>query len=463
MTAPIKQSLSEATLYPLWLDHPNAPTPEPPLIGRTEANLVIVGAGFTGLWAAIQAKEADPKRDVVLIEAQRAAIGASGRPGGIVSTSVMHGLSNAVRIFPKDIDDLERLGHENMKGFAETLERHGIDADIEWNGEITVAVDPSHLPHLEEELELHRKHDYDVVFLDREAMQAEVASPIFCGGVWSRSRSGIVHPAKLAWGLRKAALSLGVRLYEYSPLTNLQRDGASMIVRTHDGSIRTGKVLLATNAFAAGDRRITRRIAAIRDRVIATEPLSDEQLGRLGWANRQGIYDTRTQLNYTRLTKDNRIVFGGRVGYYYDNNTDPEADRDIRTYERLARSFFTTFPQLDDVRFSHAWGGPIALSTRMAVQFQRYHGGKVIWVGGYSGFGISASRFGARLGLALLDGLNIPELQLDCVKTKPNMIPPEPFRWIGAKLTMYALDEVDTKGGWRKTWINFVHRLGFPL
>jgi glycine/D-amino acid oxidase-like deaminating enzyme len=399
----------------------------------------------------------------VLVEAAKVAHGASGRPGGIVSTSIMHGLSNAKRIFPNDLEALERLGHDNAKGFADTLERYDIDAEIEWGGELTVAVDAAHLPGLKEEFELHQRHGYDVVYLDRDEAQAQVASPLYQGAVWSRSNSGTVHPAKLAWGLKAAALKLGVRLYEDSPLTDLESDGAGLMVRTHDGSLRAPKVLLATNAFAAGDRRIKHRVAAIRDRIIATEPLTDEQLARVGWANRQGVYDTRTQLNYTRLTKDNRIVFGGRVGYYFGNDTDPSADRDVQTYERLAKVFFTTFPQLDDVAFSHAWGGPIALTTRMAVHFQRYHGGKVIYAGGYSGFGVSATRFGARLGLALLDDPSAPELKLDCAATLPNFIPPEPFRWIGAKVTMYALADADEKGGWRRHWLRFVHALGFPL
>ena len=463
MSAPVERALRDVTLFPLWLDNPAAPTPERPLIGRGEADLVIVGGGFTGLWAAIQAKEADPGRDVVLIEAAKVAHGASGRPGGIVSTSIMHGLSNAQRIFPDDLEALERLGHDNAKGFADTLERYDIDAEIEWGGELTVAVDAAHLPGLKEEFELHRRHGYDVVYLDRDEAQAQVASPLYQGAVWSRSNSGTVHPAKLAWGLKAAALKLGVRLYEDSPLTHLESDGAGVTVRTHDGSLRTPKVLLATNAFAAGDRRIKNRVAAIRDRIIATEPLTDEQLARVGWAERQGVYDTRTQLNYTRLTKENRIVFGGRVGYYFGNDTDPSADRDVQTYERLAKVFFTTFPQLDDVTVSHAWGGPIALTTRMAVHFQRYHGGKVIYAGGYSGFGVSASRFGARLGLALLDDPSAPELKLDCAATLPNYIPPEPFRWIGAKVTMYALADADEKGGWRRAWLRLVHAMGFPL
>ena len=459
----LERALSDTILFPLWLDHPDAPAPESQLIGRTDADLVVVGGGFTGLWAAILAKEANPNRDVVLIEAGKVAYGASGRPGGVLSTSVMHGLSNAKRIFPEDLEALERLGRENLEAFVETLNRHKIDADIEWGGELTVAVGKEHVADLDGELELHKTHGYDVVYLDRDAMQAEIASPLYEAGVWIRKKNGTVHPAKLAWGLKAAALSLGVRLYEHSPLLELERDGPAIRITTHDGVVRSDKVLLATNAFAAGDRRIKQWVASIRDRVIATEPLSDEQLARVGWANRQGVYDTRIQLNYSRLTKDNRIVFGGRVGYYFDNQTDPEADRDIRTYERLARTFYKTFPQLDDARISHAWGGPIALSTRMAVHFQRYHDDKVVWAGGYSGFGISASRVGARLGLSILDGQDGPERKLKLMTSLPNRILPEPFRWIGAKLTMYALDDVDEKGGWRKPWIRLVHALGFPL
>ncbi len=463
MNEPAQRALEDVTLFPFWLDNPEAPGVEPQLIGRTEADLVIVGGGFTGLWAAIQAKEVDSKRDVVVIEANKVAYGASGRPGGIVSTSVMHGLSNAVRIFPKDLEALEQLGHDNMQGFLKALSDYDIDCHAEWNGELTVAVGEENVTDLDQEYQLHIEHGHDAELLDRDGIRAQVDSPLYYGGVWSKKNSGIVHPARLAWGLKKAALSLGVRLHELSPMTGLTDQGSSMLVRTHDGEVRTPKVLLATNAFAAGHAKIKQRVAAIRDRIVATEPLTDEQLSRVGWANRQGIYDTRTQLNYTRLTNDNRIVFGGRLGYFYNNNTDPDTDRHPQVYERLAGAFFKTFPQLDDVSFTHAWSGPIGLTTRMAVHFQRYYNDKVIYAGGYSGFGVSASRFGARIGLALLDGSDTPETKLNLATTLPNWMPPEPFRWIGSMITMYAMDTADEKGGWRHPWLKLVHRMGFPV
>jgi glycine/D-amino acid oxidase-like deaminating enzyme len=311
--------------------------------------------------------------------------------------------------------------------------------------------------------QLHIDHGHDAVLLDTEAVRDQLNSPLYFAGVWSKKNSGIVHPALLAWGLKRAALSLGVRLHEFSPMTKIEDSGSAMNIKTHDGEVRTPRVLLATNAFAHGHRKIKSRVAAIRDRIVATQPLTDEQLSRIGWSNRQGVYDTRTQLNYTRLTRDNRIIFGGRLGYFYNGDTDPDTDRDSQVYERLAGSFFNTFPQLDDVSLSHAWSGPIALTTRMAVHFQRYYGNKVVYAGGYSGFGVSTSRFGARIGLDILDGRSSPELELECAKTMPNWMPPEPFRWIGAQITMYALDTADEKGGWRIPWLAFVRKLGFPI
>ncbi len=457
-------ALADTRFTTFWLDSLEAVDDEPALHEDTDCDLLIVGGGFCGLWAAIQAREQNPGRNVVLIEAKSVANGASGRPAAIMSTSVMHGIDNTERIFPQDVAELERLGRENMDGFRQTIERYGIDCDIEWGGEMKVSIGDEGLARIDEDYQLYLKYGHDAVRLDQAGVQAEINSPVFHGGVWSRQRSGTVHPGKLVRGLKRAALELGVRVYENTPHLGNRKQAGRIIVQTPRASITARKVLLATNAWAAGHPHISRRVAAIRDRIVVTEPLTPEQREKIGWRNRQGIYDTRTQLNYMRLTADDRILFGGRLGYFFGNNTDPAQDRTPAPYLRLVHSFYRTFPQLaDEIRFSHAWSGPIGLTTRMAVHYQAYHDGDMVFAGGYSGFGVTASRFGARVGLAILDREDIPETRMQFTHTLPDYIPPEPFRWIGAQITMHALDTVDEKGGWRKPWIALVQKMGFPI
>ncbi|MHC8304804.1 NAD(P)/FAD-dependent oxidoreductase [Pseudomonas sp. PB3P13] len=459
----VDQALSGATYRPFWLDSENAPKVEASFEGKATANLVVVGGGFTGLWAAILAKEENPSLDVVILEAGVVGFGASGRPGGIISTSVTHGLVNEARVFPEDVDTLERMGHENLEGFKEALERYGIDADVEWNGEMTVAVDPAHIPDLNEEYELHLKHGHNVVMLDRQQTLSQLKSPNFLAAMWSRDKSGIIHPAKLVWGLKAAAIKLGVRIFENSKMTDLFENDGGMQVSTERGDIYAQKVFLATNAWHAGQKDIKRRILIFRDHVLATEPLTDEQLARIGWENRQGIYDTKTQLNYMRLTKDNRIIFGGSVRYYFNGKLNPSEDFRPATYRSLVTTFYRTFPKLTDVKISHLWGGPIDYSMRYSVFFRQYFNNKVVYAGGYSGFGVAGTRFGASIGLKLLANNNSPEAKLAIASKPSGYIPPEPFRWFGAKITMAAVEGVDEKGGWRKAWIGLMKLVGFPL
>ena len=463
MRTPGTKALADVRMRPFWLDRADAPAPCAPLSSDRKADLLVVGGGFTGLWGAIQAKQRRPEIDVILIERDAVANGASGRPGGVVSTSVMHGLSNAARLFPKDIAKLELLGQENMRDFMRTLEEHGIDCHAEWGGELTVAMSADQIQSLQDEYELHLKFGHQAEFLDTAALRAQVNSPRYVAGLWSRHICGTVHPALLAWGLKRVALRLGVEIYESTALTGLEDQGHVVKVLAPSGSVTAPMVLLATNAFTAGHKRIKRRVAAVRDRVLASEPLSPAQLSAIGWGNRQGVYDMRTQMNYMRLTKDNRIIFGGRLAYAFAGAPFPQIDREVATYAPLAREFFETFPQLSGLRFTHAWSGPIDLSTRMAVHFQRYHGEKVVYAGGYSGFGVSASRFGAGIALDILDGSQTPASRLDFATQLPGVIPPEPFRWLGAQVTMHALDTADRKGGWRKPWLRLVSAMGFPL
>ncbi|MEE4298090.1 MAG: FAD-dependent oxidoreductase, partial [Pseudomonadales bacterium] len=255
MTALPRHALRDVRFAPYWLDAPERPAPLPALDADLDIDLLIVGGGFTGLWAALQAQEADPGRRIALVEADRIGCGASGRPGAIVSTSVMHGLANAARTFPEDLDALERLGQENMDGLRATLERHRIDCDDDWGGELTVAIGEAAAKDLADEYALHREHGHDVELLDAAGVRAQIDSPLFSGGIWNRNRCGTVHPAKLAWGLRDAALALGVEIFERTPLDSIASARGRLLVRTPGRRIRARRVLLATNAFAAGHRR----------------------------------------------------------------------------------------------------------------------------------------------------------------------------------------------------------------
>lgn len=459
----LDEAFERTRLFPYWLDNPDAPPIEPELNSDLHADLLVVGGGFTGLWAAIQAKELMPELNVVLIEKDRVAFGASGRAGGIISTSIMHGLPNAARVFPNDIAELEAMGRHNLDGFEQAIARYGIQADLEWSGEMTVAVDESHLEALQDDYDLHTRYGHQVELLDRAQTCAQLRSPLFAGALWNKQRSGIIHPAKMAWGLKRAALSLGVRIFERTPLVSHVDQGASVRVTTPRGSVTASKILLGTGTAAIGIKDINRRVMAVRDHVLATEPLTPEQMARIGWENRQGVYDTRTQLNYFRLTRQNNIIFGGLVSYHYDGDPKPEPDQRKATFLRLAEAFHETFPQLGDVRFSHAWGGPIDYCSRGAVFARRYLGNKAAFVAGYTGFGVAASRFGAFMGLNLLFNRDSPEQNLDIAKQGSTYIPPEPLRWLGAKITFHAFDGADEDGGWKRAWINGLKKMGFPM
>lgn len=458
-----ERAISGARFHPFWLeDAPVGPALDP-LKGDVSAHLAIVGGGFTGLWASIQAKEQYPELDVILIEANQVAAGASGRAGGIISTSILHGLVNEARVFPDDVETLERLGKDNLDGFVATIERHGIDADLEWTGEINMAASPHDLPALREEFDLHRRYGHDVLLLEREQIQQQIKSPHFEAGMWSRQRSGIVHPGKLAAGLKRAALALGVRLYEGTAMRDMTEHGEGLLLRTDGGTIAARRVLLATNAWTAKAGKAKRRVMPMRDHVLATQPLTDEQLGRIGWRNRQGIYDRFGELNYMRLTRDNRIVFGGSMRYYFGGGVTPAEDRQPKTYLGLVEAFYTKFPNLRDVKIANLWGGPIDYSMRFSVFFERLHGGKAIYAGGYSGFGVAGSRFGAHIAVALLQGADLPELKLDMVRSLPPAIPPEPLRWIGIGITFRAVARQTHRWGWPRAWLWLMRRMGYPL
>ena len=449
--------LDDASPLPFWLDRPR-PAEAPPLEGAVEADLAIVGAGFTGLWAAVMAKEERPEREVVLLEAAAAGFGGSGRNGGFVDASLTHGLPNGAARFASELDELEALGRENLEGMKADLARHRIDAAWQDSGVLSVATRPHEVAELGEEAALLRRYGWEADVLDRDAVREQVASPTYLGAVEQRTGVALADPGALALGLRRAALALGVRLYERTPVA---RATASEL-RTPGGAVRARRVLLATGAYRPLARPIRRLVAPVYDYVLVTEPLSAEQRRAIGWERGQGISDRGNRFHYYRLTPDGRILFGGYEAVYrFRNRVDDAAlSRHPPTHSLLAEHLLETFPMLEGIGVTHAWGGPIDTCSRFCVTFGHALGGRAVYAVGYTGLGVGASRFGARTALDLVDGVDSERTRLELVRTRPLPFPPEPARWAVIQATRHAMGRADEHGGRRGPWLRLLDRVG---
>lgn len=459
---PAAKALSDAALRPYWLDDPSRPEALPALVGDEHCDLLVVGGGYSGLWTALLAKERGPGRDVVLIEAQETAWAASGRNGGFCSASLTHGWANGATRWPDELVTLEQLGHHNLDALEADLVRHGIDCDFERTGEIDVATAPHQVLELQEAAEEAAAlgvtgHE----FLDRDALRAEVDSPTFLGGLWNRTGVAMLHPARLAWGLKRACLRAGVRIYEHTPGTRLSSRGAGVAVGTPYGRVFARHAALATNAFPGLVKRLRPYIAPVYDYALMTEPLTAEQLASVGWKRRQGLSDSANHFHYFRITADDRILWGGYdIVYHYGGGVRAEYDHHPATYQRLAENFFHCFPQLEGVRFTHTWGGAIDTCSRFSAFFGAAHRGRVAYALGYTGLGVGATRFGAEVMLDLLAGERTERTELEMVRSKPLPFPPEPVRSMGIGITQWAMTRADRNGGRRNLWLKAMDKVG---
>ena len=400
---------------------------------------------------------------MVLLEATRCGNGASGRNGGFLESSLTHGVANGLTRFPDEMDTLERLADENFTQLHQDLTAYAVDCDYETPGVLTVALEPRELEDLHEGVELAQRLGHDVELLDAEATRAQVNSPTYLGAVWSRTGSALVHPGRLADGLRAAADRAEIRIHELSPVRSIREaDSAALTLSTEGGTVRAPKVLMATSAYPPLMPAVGRYIAPVYDYALTTEPLSQAQQEQIGWRNHQGISDMGNQFHYYRPTADGRILFGGYDAVYrYGGDVGPHRDEDDATFARLSQHFFTTFPQLEGLRFSHRWGGAIDTCTRFSVFFGRAFDGRLVYALGYTGLGVGATRFGARVALDLLDGRATEATQLKMVRRRPLPFPPEPLRTGVIQLTRNRLAAADRNDGRRGLWLRTLDRFGF--
>lgn len=453
-------ALSGAVPRVYWLEDPDRPAALAPLTETTSADLVVVGGGYAGLWTALRAKERDPDRDVVLLEASRCGDQASGRNGGFASASLTHGFGNGASRWPDEMPLLDRLGAENLRDLAATVGREGIDCNLERTGELTVATAPHHLEDLAGLAGDLAAAGHDARLLDRDAVRAEVSSPTYLGGLWEPSATVMVEPARLAWGLRQACLDRGVRVHEGSPVQDLDETAHGVRVRTPLGHVDARHVALATNAHPLL-RRLRLMTVPVYDYVLMTEPLTPAQKEAVGWQRRQGVGDASELFHYYRLTRDDRILWGGYDAvYHYGSRTRETYEQQGRTHALLAEHFAQTFPQLEGIAFTHRWAGVIDTCSRFTAFYGTAHAGRVSYALGFTGLGVAATRFAADVMLDLLAGERTERTSLRMVRERPLPFPPEPLRWAGVQLTRASLARADARAGRRNLWLRTLDRAG---
>jgi glycine/D-amino acid oxidase-like deaminating enzyme len=457
----IAHALADTAHSVFWRDDlPAALAPDrPPLAGTIDADLAVVGGGYTGLWAALLAAERMPGARIVVLEAQRVGSGASGRNGGFCEASLTHGRENGMSRWPAEMPTLERLGMANLDEIEAAEARYGMDFHFERTGELSPAVEPHQVRWLQEWAD---DSGDDVVYLDEDAARAEVASPTYLAAVWETRTCGMLHPARLAAELARVAEQRGVEIFERTRVRRLQTSRTGGVtLACADGGVRATQAVLATNVFPSLLARNRLMTVPVYDYVLMTEPLTAQQRASIGWQRRQGIGDLANQFHYYRLTRDDRILFGGYDAvYHFGRKVRPRYEDRPQSVQTLASHFFTTFPQLEGLRFSHRWAGAIDTSTQFTAFFGTARSRRVAYAAGFTGLGVGSTRFAAEVMLDLLAGVENERTALRMVRTRPLPFPPEPAAAVGINATRWALDRADHREGRRNLLLKTMDAVG---
>lgn len=411
----------------LW--HATAPErgPDAPLSHDRRADVVIVGAGFTGLWTARSLLAAEPDLDVAVIDAAEVGFGASGRNGGWCSA-----------LFPLGHDALARAhGHaaasamaDAMRGAIDDVESaaraDGIDCDFARGGTLTLATHPAHVERI--------RHGVDAAVDERWLDEQRLAERVRAHGALGAAftpHCAAIHPLKLARGLADSVSARGASIYGRTRATAI----APGMVITDRGTLRARHILRCTEGYTGTIRGLRRRVAPVYSLMIATEPLPDSAWDEIGLASRETFTDGRHLIIYGQRTADGRFAFGGRgAPYRFGSRISPGQDSDRSTFDELESVLRGLFPQIGGARITHRWGGPLGVPRdwMASVGLDRRSG--IGWAGGYVGDGVSTTNLAGRTLAALCLGSDDPITRLPWVGHRSRSWEPEPLRWAGITL-----------------------------
>lgn len=435
-----------------WRELGGAPAPRPPLPGDTDADVAIVGAGYTGLWTAYYLASLQPDLRIVVLEQRFAGFGASGRNGGWLTNSVTGGRERYARSHGRAAAIAQqRALNETVDEVIAVAGREGIDADIVTGGELNVARTPAQLARLRATAVAERAWPHtDVEEWDAAATASRIAVDRALGGLW-HPHAARVHPAKLAAGLAAAVERLGVVIHDDTRVTEIA-PGRAVTTR---GTVRAPFVLRATEGFTPDLRGQHRAVLPMNSSMIVTEPLPAAAWDRIGWAGRDVLGDFAHVYMYAQRTADDRIAFGGRgVPYRYGSRVDTDGrtqERTVRSLTALLRAFF---PAAAEIPVAHAWAGVLGVPRDWAASVGLDAVSGIGWAGGYVGTGVTATNLAGRTLADLVLGRDTELVRLPWVGHRARRWEVEPVRWLavhGIYTAYRAADRAESRGSSART------------
>ena len=423
------------------------PDPRPALPGDRQADVCIVGAGYTGLWTAYYLKQADPGLRVTVLEARFAGFGASGRNGGWLSglppghrglLAARHGRASVVA--------WQRRLNESVDEVIAVAAREGIDADIVKGGNLEVARTPAQAKRLHAVVDEDRGWgvgDIEILTAEESEARIRVDSTVLSA---FNPHCARVQPAKLVRGLADVVERLGVTIHEQTPVTEI----ASGRAETPHGVLRAPVILRATEGFTARMHGLRRRWLPMNSAMIATEPLPAEVWDAIGWDGCETLGDLAHGFFYAQRTADGRIAIGGRaVPYRYASRIDHDGAVGQDTIDYLAHVLHTVLPQTRGVPIAHGWCGVLAVPRdwTATVCFDAATG--LGEAGGYVGHGVTATNLAGRTLADLVLKRSTPLTALPWVGHRSRTWEPEPLRWLGVRglYTAYKMADRQEAGG----------------